>query len=132
MKRIVLDTNVLISANLTSDGNAAKIVSKVSYSELLLFYSFEIMQEYKRVLAYEKLHIPPTAQTKAIDGISKLGMLIEPVSSTILMTDETDRVFYDTAKESGAILVTGNTKHFPAESFIMTTADFLDSLTNES
>jgi len=44
------------------------------------------------------------------------------------MTDETDRVFYDTAKASGAILITGNIRHYPAMPFIMTPADFLGTL----
>ena len=131
MKRVVLDTNVLVSANLTSEGNPAKIVNLVSYSEVRLIYSPEILDEYKRVLAYERLDIPVTAQSKAIEGICKLGELLEPSISTIPLADETDRVFYDTAKESGAILVTGNVKHFPNESFIMTPAEFLDSLEND-
>ena len=131
MKRVVLDTNVLVSANLTSEGNPAKIVNMVSYSKMQLFYCTKILDEYKRVLAYEKLDIPATTQSKAIEGISKLGKLIEPTISTIPLSDETDRIFYDTAKESGAILVTGNTKHFPNKSFIMTPADFLASLEDD-
>ena len=43
------------------------------------------------------------------------------------MPDETDRIFYDTAKASGAILITGNLKHFPSEPFIMKSAEFLES-----
>ena len=64
MKRVVIDTNVLVSANLTSEGNPAKILNLVSYSELQLFYCQEILNEYKRVLAYDKLDIPPTTQSK--------------------------------------------------------------------
>ena len=131
MKRVVLDTNVLVSANLTSEGNPAKIMNFVSYSALLLFYSPEIIDEYKRVLAYEKLAIPAATQSKAIEGICRLGECIEPAISTIPLADETDRIFYDTAKESGAILITGNIKHFPNESFIMTPANFLASLETE-
>jgi predicted nucleic acid-binding protein len=42
------------------------------------------------------------------------------------MKDETDRKFYDTAKSSSATLITGNMKHYPAEPFIMTPADFIE------
>ena len=131
MKGVVLDTNVLVSANMTSEGNPAKIVNLVSHKELQLYYCPEILDEYKRVLAYEKLDIPATTQIKAIEGICKLGELIEPAVSAIPLADETDRVFYDTAKESGAILVTGNIKHFPNESFIMTPGDFIASIEND-
>jgi predicted nucleic acid-binding protein len=41
------------------------------------------------------------------------------------MPDEEDRKFYNVAKSSGAFLITGNIKHFPPESFIVTPADFL-------
>ena len=41
MKRVVLDTNVLVSANLTSEGNPARILNLVSYSKVRLFiYDF--------------------------------------------------------------------------------------------
>jgi len=43
----------------------------------------------------------------------------------ISLPDESDRIFYDTACESKAILITGNKKHYPDEEFIMTPADFL-------
>ena len=131
MKRVVLDTNVLVSANLTSGGIPAKIMNLVADREIQLFYCPEILDEYKRVLAYEKLDIPATAQSKAIEGIRKLGESIEPTISTIPLVDETDRAFYDTAKESDAILVTGNIKHFPNEAFIITPADFLASLNKD-
>jgi len=52
-------------------------------------------------------------------------MLIEPFVSTVFMTDETDRTFYDTAKASDSILITGNIKHYPTEPFIMTPTEFL-------
>jgi len=47
------------------------------------------------------------------------------------MSDESDRVFYDTAKTIGAILVTGNIKHYPDEPLIMTPAVFMKKLETE-
>ena len=41
------------------------------------------------------------------------------------MTDEDDRAFYDTAKNNDAYLVTGNTRHYPNESFILTPTEFM-------
>ena len=125
MKRVVIDTNILVSSLISPYGNPAQIMTLISFKELQLFYSSRILDEYRRVLAYERLNIPIQAQDKAIEGISILGVLIEPSASTIPMPDESDREFYDTAKESGAILITGNTKHFPIEPFIMTPSEFL-------
>ena len=41
------------------------------------------------------------------------------------MADEDDRVFYDTALESQAYLITGNSRDFPAKSFVVSPAQFL-------
>jgi len=41
------------------------------------------------------------------------------------MTDEDERAFYDTAKNNDAYLVTGNTRHYPNESFILTPTEFI-------
>jgi predicted nucleic acid-binding protein len=41
------------------------------------------------------------------------------------MPDEDDRVFYDAAKTADAYLITGNSKHYPKESFILTPSEFL-------
>ena len=125
MERVVVDTNILVSATISPKGNPAKIMMLISYRELQLFYCSQILDEYKKVLAYERLNIPLKAQNNAIDGIIKLGNLIKPNISTIPMSDESDRIFYDAAQASGAILITGNIKHFPVEPFIMTPAHFL-------
>ena len=97
----------------------------VSDKQIRLFYSSAILDEYKRVLAYEKLNITPQTQRGIIDAIEDLGTLIKPTASDIILPDESDRIFYDTALASEAILITGNLKHYPAEIFIMTPADFL-------
>ena len=128
MIRAVIDTNVLVSSTLSPDGNPAKIMNKISDKQTQLLYSPAILDEYKRVLGYEKLNIAQKTQEKIIAKIEELGVLVEPKVSDVPMIDETDRVFYDAAKESGASLVTGNTKHYPTEDFIMTPNSFLELL----
>jgi predicted nucleic acid-binding protein len=46
--------------------------------------------------------------------------------SVEFMIDESDRKFYDVAKKSKAFLITGNQKHFPNESFILSPTIFLN------
>jgi putative PIN family toxin of toxin-antitoxin system len=128
MKRVVIDTNVIISTTISPNGNPAQIMNLVSYMELQLFYSSEILDEYSKVLAYKKLKIPTKTQIKVIESIKKLGTMIVPTTSAIPLPDESDRIFYDTARESGAILITGNIKHYPEEPFIMTPAEFMRKL----
>ena len=129
MTNIVVDTNVIISAMLSPNGNPATVVSLISDTDKLrVFYSGAILDEYKRVLAYGRLNIPKEKQNAVISTLRRFGILIEPAVSTTPITDETDRAFYDTAKTSGAILITGNIRHYPAMPFIMTPTDFLGTL----
>jgi putative PIN family toxin of toxin-antitoxin system len=125
MKRVVVDTNVLVSSALTPGGNSERIMASISAMQLQFYYSQEIMDEYKRVLAYEKLSLDSKTQEKITASLEERGILIKVTASDIPLSDETDRVFYDTAKASDAILITGNKRHFPIESFVKTPAEFL-------
>jgi len=126
MIKIVLDTNIIISAALSPNGNPAKIIELIhNKNEVQIYYNADILAEYKDVLSRPRMNIADEIQTRIADAIINYGILIEPVKSSIAMPDESDRIFYDTAKASGAILVTGNSKHYPAEQFIMTPVDLL-------
>ena len=132
MINIVMDTNILVSAALASQGNPARIISLISNSEeIQLFYSSAIVGEYEKVLAYKRLKISQEVQEKIIGTIKIFGTEIEPAQSTIPMVDESDRIFYNTAQASQSILITGNTRHYPAEEFIMTPAGFAKLWFNE-
>ena len=53
--RVVLDTNILVSALGWLRGNPHKILQKVSKGEVKLFISYEQFEELSRVLEYPKL-----------------------------------------------------------------------------
>ncbi|MCL1966600.1 MAG: hypothetical protein FWF67_01815, partial [Fibromonadales bacterium] len=79
----------------------------------------------KRVLDYQRLSFTSRETSPLLNIILKQGIAFEASKSTIKITDEDDRAFYDTAKQSGSLLVTGNIKHYPKEDFILTPAAFL-------
>ena len=84
MINIVLDTNVIISAALSSYGNPAKIIKLVSTNEnMQIYYTPNIIAEYAKVLSYERLNISEEKKIRAIDLIQKNGILIQPIISTI-------------------------------------------------
>lgn len=130
MIKVVLDTNIIISAALSPSGTPAKVISAISANEeLQLFYTTDILAEYEGVLSREKFNIAPEEQGHIVHAIKVVGIETErPTPSEIPLPDEDDRIFYDTAKSIGAILVTGNRKHYPSESFIMPPSDFLEYL----
>ena len=100
MKQVVVDTNVLISAALTPQGNANHIMQLISYKQLQLIYSEDILREYKRVLSYEKLGLSPETQSKFIEAVNKRGKLIKPKVSTTNFPHEDDRVFLTLRKKA--------------------------------
>ena len=55
MTRIVIDTNILVSAILTSEGNPAKILKLVLEGKLNLIISPAILEETRQVFNYPKL-----------------------------------------------------------------------------
>ena len=129
MLKVVLDTNVIISAALSLNGTCAKIINMIACNEEIQpFYKADILFEYEEVLSREHLSIAVKTQTDIIDTIKSVGIEIEPPASDLSLTDETDRIFYDTAQAAGAILITGNKKHYPDENFIMSPAEFLQML----
>lgn len=123
--KIVLDTNVLVSSLITKEGNCADIIKLVTRQKVQLYYNAEIFAEYKRVLDYQRLSFTSRETSPLLNIILKQGIAFEASKSTIKITDEDDRAFYDTAKQSGSLLVTGNIKHYPKEDFILTPAAFL-------
>ena len=127
MINIVLDTNIIISAALSPKGNPAKILEFVTTDdELQIYYNAAIMAEYEEVLSREHLKLSIKTQHRIINTIKKAGILIDPPTSTMPLPDESDRIFYDTAKEVNAYLITGNLKHYPEEPHILLPARFIE------
>ena len=127
MQTLVVDTNIIISASISDKGNPAQIMKMISDGKVQLCYNKNILSEYTDVLSREKFGFSTNKQAALINKIMEIGVLVNPTLSDTYMPDEDDRIFYDTAKEAGAFLITGNTKHYPSESFIMTPADFIKS-----
>lgn len=122
--KIVLDTNIILSAILSENGQPAKIFDLFLEKEVILYYCEAMIDEYKDVLSRERFGISRERVGRIINIIRKLGLNAEPKSSTFPMEDESDRIFYDTAHEVYAWLVTGNVKHYPDKDFILTPSAF--------
>lgn len=126
MQRVVLDTNILVSALWSIDSKPYKIVEMVLNQELVLVYSIPIMAEYQDVLYRPKFRFSSGQIEMLLSNLAKEGLLIEPEKSTVELIDESDRIFLDTAQSSTAILITGNLKHFPAQKNIMSPGEFME------
>jgi putative PIN family toxin of toxin-antitoxin system len=128
--KVVLDTCVVVSAFWSADGIPARIV-KLFPDEITPYINDLIYSEYKDVLNRPKFDFSDEKKDAFLAKINEYGTYYMPKESTTLFSDKDDRIFYDTAKESKSILITGNIKHFPNEAFIMTPTQFLKMYESE-
>ncbi|MCL2016220.1 MAG: putative toxin-antitoxin system toxin component, PIN family [Defluviitaleaceae bacterium] len=125
INKIVMDTNVIVSAFISPNGNPAKILTMFTKSQVQAFYNAEILKEYETVIKRPHFKFSEEKIRKFFQDIEILGFYCQPQKSTIPLPDETDRCFYDVAKTCNAWLITGNGKHYPKESFVIAPTEFL-------
>ena len=130
---IILDTNVIVSAFLSSkeDASTVLVLKKIYKHEINMFYSSEILLEYKDVLNRDKFQFDKLEIKKFIDFVIKNCYKEEAIHLTEQIPDEKDRPFYELVEflqNKKAILVTGNIKHFPNKDYIMTPNDYIKLL----
>ena len=134
MIKAVIDTNVIVSAYITKNLEAAtsKLWEAVLQCKLTPIYNEEILSEYSEVLRRKKFGIPEHLVKWALDKIVSNGVRGERVLSDEFFPDPKDVVFYDVAmSKEDAYLVTGNTKHFPKKPIVVTPAEMLEILQRE-
>ena len=129
----VIDTNVLVSALLSSREDAAtvQVIVRMLAGEITPIYSGEIMEEYREVLNRRKFGFLPGCGGASTRCIGEYGLRIAPSPTGAILPDMKDLPFYEVVlekRDEGAMLVTGNLKHFPREPFIVTAREMLELL----
>ena len=123
----VFDTNVLVSALLTSNA-ASPTVAVLDYildRTIVPVYNEEILKEYSEVLHRSKFRFA-TQQINAVLGAIRSGIAVDCTNSEWNFPDADDKVFYEVALSiDDAYLVTGNIRHFPPVSKVVTPAEML-------
>ena len=126
---VVIDTNVLVSALLSSkkDSATVQIMEKVFKKEIIPLYSKEILDEYKNVLHRRKFNFSENVVNYMISAIENFGILKNPREVEIILTDMKDLPFYKIILDNDeSYLVTGNLKHFPKSDRILSAREFLN------
>jgi putative PIN family toxin of toxin-antitoxin system len=128
--RIVLDTNILVSALLSPFGPPARVLDLILSGEIRLVYDDRMMAEYREVLARPKFGFAPEDVADLLAFLEADG---EPVTARLLsseLPDADDLPFLEVAAQAKATLVTGNTAHYPASArgavSVLTPAEFLN------
>jgi len=124
---IVVDTNILVSAFWSRNGNPAKIVGFIQNRTLTPCYDYRILEEYAEVLSREKFGFDEWEIEDFLAQIKHDGMSIVASTIDLSFVDESDRKFYEVAKHCGARLITGNIRHYPSDNIAILPADFLNN-----
>jgi putative PIN family toxin of toxin-antitoxin system len=115
--RVVLDTNVLISAALKPDGLEAAVVNGVLAGRLEAWVTAEVWSEYEEVLARPKFAGVRDASRRILDALHASARRTTGSAIEASALDEDDNRFLECACAAQAVfLVTGNLRHYPAES----------------
>ncbi|MCC8059500.1 MAG: putative toxin-antitoxin system toxin component, PIN family [Clostridiales bacterium] len=131
----VIDTNVMIAALLTknSDAAALRVLHAVLDGSITPLYHEDILSEYDDVLHRKKFHLKEDTIQLVLTAIKQYGLEVQPQATGEIFLDMDDLIFYEVAMEKrrdGAWLVTGNQKHYPVRSFIVTPAEMMEILKN--
>ncbi len=129
----VFDTNVRVSSLLTkrTDTATAMVVDAISIGDVIPLYNQEILKEYREVLQRDKFPFSELSVQRILKMIRDFGIEVFPSPTGKILPDMTDLVFYEVVMEKrgdGAYLITGNTKHFPKEEYIVTPAEMMEIL----
>ena len=113
--KVVLDTNVLVSAHLNPDGLERLILNAALSGRLRLCVSAEILEEYEDALRRPKFDIRPALVDEALQAIRVRAKTVAPRVRVTAARDPDDNKFLACAQAASAdYLVTGNRRHFPA------------------
>lgn len=114
--RVVVDTNVIVSAALRPDGLQRTLLLLAIAKPGTLYVSEDVLAEYQEVLARPELAIRRSSQLGLLDLIRKRARCVKPVRKITAATDPDDNIFLECADAARAdYLVTGNTKDFPSQ-----------------
>jgi uncharacterized protein len=128
--RLVIDTNVLVSAVLKPDGLQRTVFLLATTKPARWYVSGPIMEEYAAVLARPELKIRKSLRLQFIQLIKNHSYSVTPSRLPQLTTDPDDNIFLECADAARAdYLVTGNQRHFPRfwkKTKIIHSREFLD------
>jgi len=128
--RLVIDTNVVVSAALKPAGLQRTVLLLALTKPARFFVSPSILAEYRSVLARRELGIRKGLQRQVLDLIAHRARRTTPRQRFAITSDPADNIFVECADASSAdYLITGNLRHFPRywkNTKIVTSREFLD------
>ncbi|MBF0567841.1 MAG: putative toxin-antitoxin system toxin component, PIN family [Nitrospirae bacterium] len=136
MLKVVIDTNVLVSAFLKRPSLPDLIITQIQKRRLLLCLTLEIMAEYEGVLERDKFKLLRNKHGQDIKALfssfRREALWVKPGKPVeVIKDDPSDNKFLECALESRAdYFISGNIRHFPSGKFkktrIVTPHEFIN------
>lgn len=129
--RVVIDTNVLVSAAINPHGSPGRVLDAVLDETLTVLHDDRILSEYREVLMRPIFGFAHTDIDALLDFIEFTGEHTSTRDVGVILPDPSDLPFLEVAAAGRAdALITGNMKHFKPrrgrhDVYICTQAEFL-------
>ena len=112
--RVVLDTNIVVSAALRPYGLQRTVLLLALTKPARMYVSQEILAEYRIVLARPALKITKGRQQQLLQLVRNRAPVVHPRYKLEVTSDPEDNKFLECADAARAdYLITGNQRHFP-------------------
>jgi len=126
---LVVDTNVLVSGLLNPFGKPGAVVNQLLSGAVRVAYDDRMLIEYTEVLSRPRFGFKESEIERLLAIFPFQELVVAAPWRHPPSPDPCDTMFLEVAEASGAILVTGNLKHFPEECrgpvIVMTPAQWL-------
>ncbi|MBO7079028.1 MAG: putative toxin-antitoxin system toxin component, PIN family [Bacilli bacterium] len=132
----VIDTNVIVSAFLKEGSIPDQIVSLALNGPIIPLVNDEIISEYTEVLTRNKFGLSESEVKVFLNEFIKRALFLDKTKTNEDFDDPDDIVFYKiilTARSaSNAYLITGNKKHYPIKSFVVTPREMIEIIEKDN
>jgi uncharacterized protein len=127
--RLVIDTNIVVSAALKLDGLQRTVLLLAMSKPARLYVSNAILAEYREVLARPELRINKGRRQQLLQLLRNHSHSIARLPTLHVTKDPDDNKFVECADAARAdYLVTGNLRHFPRfwkKTAVITSREFI-------
>jgi uncharacterized protein len=133
MIRVVIDTNIVISALLRAGSLPEAVINLAFSGDVQWVASEAILAEYAEVLQRPRFAIGSARTADVMSRIRKSVLLVAPTIRIEATKDPDDNMFLECAQAGDAdYIVTGNIRHFPRiwqKTRVVTPREFIDAWT---
>lgn len=132
----VIDTNVIVSSMLKKESIPGQIMDYVDKGIIVPLVNEEILEEYVEVITRNKFNFEKAAVELVMNGIEKRAIFVEREKTLEDFFDKDDIVFFEIVLSArstmDAYLVTGNMKHYPIRSYVVTPSQMIEIIEKDS